>query len=60
MLAYEYSVADELEARAEEGEERGLVKAAKKMLNSGIPLSEVIEILDLSKEHIEQLDSVVV
>jgi predicted transposase/invertase (TIGR01784 family) len=68
MLVYEYSLEDELEVRFEEGieigeeivEERGIIKSAKKMLNSGIQLSRVIEILDLSSEHVEQLDSVVV
>lgn len=64
MLAKEYSFEEEIEARMEEAEEKGLekgiIESAKKLLRIGMSLSQVVEALELSDEHTQQLEGVAV
>jgi hypothetical protein len=60
MLAREYRIEDEIEARVEEGLEKHIVESAKRMLRSGRSLSETIEILELTDNQIKQLKGVAV
>ena len=75
MLAREYRFEDELEARMEEGLERGLergleeglergleiglIQAAKKFLQKGMAIEEIITTLELSDRHAKELESAV-
>ena len=63
MLLREYKIEDEIEARMEEGMEKGLekgiVESARKLLATGMPLGRIVEILELSDNHIRQLEGVV-
>jgi DNA-binding transcriptional MerR regulator len=56
MLLREYRIEDELEARMEEGEEKGIIDSARKFLASGMSLNRIVEILELSNDHIKQLE----
>jgi hypothetical protein len=41
MLLREYRIEDELEARMEEGEEKGIIDSARKLLASGMSLNKI-------------------
>ena len=60
MLAREYNIDDEFEARMEEGMEKGMLSAAQKLIEKGMPFGEVVKILDLTDGHVRQLESITV
>jgi len=64
MLLREYRMEDELEARMEEGEEigmeKGIIGSARKFLAAGLPFEKIVEILELSEDHIKQLEDAAV
>jgi len=55
MLTWECTFEDELEVRYEEGDENGFLRAAKKLLNKGMSLQDVINMLELSDSQISEL-----
>jgi len=59
MLAWECTIEDEMDIRTEQameiGMEKGIIAAALKFLAKGMNLQDVIDTLELTDEHIEQL-----
>jgi len=55
MLAWECTIEDELDIREEEGFEKGFLEGAKRMLNKGKSIQDVVDMLDLTASQVEEL-----